>query len=181
MALVDLMAVVPFYIGFFSSSQSLHLVRTLRILRAFKFYRYSVGLQLLARGFYRAKEELKALGFATFVLVFLSHAAIYECEHAYQPDAFGSLDDAFWFTCVTVTTVGYGDLYPVTSAGRVVAILTFVTGITLFGTFTAVMGSSFATALREQLVESLANERVRQIGSLDDSTSMEPRGADATK
>ncbi len=151
MAIVDFMAVVPFYIGFFVGDETLHLIRTLRVLRLLKFYRYSAGLQLLAIGFYRAREELKALGFATLVLVLVSQAAIYECERSVQSDKFESLDDAFWFTCVTVTTVGYGDLSPQSTAGRLVSIITFVTGITLFGTFTAVMGSAFASVLREQI------------------------------
>lgn len=150
MAIVDLVAFVPFFVGFFVPIATLHLIRTLRILRLLKFYRYSLGLQLLAVGFHRAREQLKALGFATFVLVFVSHAAMYECERYAQPDKFGSLDDAFWFACVTVTTVGYGDIYPVTTAGRIVSMLTFITGVTLFGTFTAVMGSTFAAVLREQ-------------------------------
>ena len=153
MALVDLVAFLPFYVGFLVSEHSLHLIRTLRILRLLKFYRYSLGLQLLAIGFFRARAQLKSLGFATFVLVFTSHAAIFECERYAQPELFNSLDDAFWFTCVTVTTVGYGDMYPVTTAGRIVSVLTFVTGITLFGTFTAVMGSAFASVLRQQLSE----------------------------
>ena len=142
MALVDLAAFVPFYVGFFVPEGTLHLIRTLRVVRLLKFYRYSTGLQILALGFYRAREQLKALGFATFVLVFVSQGAMYECERYAQPDKFGSLDDAFWFACVTVTTVGYGDVFPVTGIGRFVAMITFVTGITLFGTFTAVMGSS---------------------------------------
>jgi len=83
--------------------------------------------------------------------VLVSQAAIYECERTVQKDKFSSLDDAFWFTCVTVTTVGYGDISPETTAGRIVSIMTFVTGITLFGTFTAVMGSAFASVLREQI------------------------------
>ena len=150
MALVDLIAVIPFYVGFFVPESALHLIRTLRILRLLKSYRYSAGLQLLALGFYRVREQLKALGFATFVLIFASHAAMYECERHAQPESFRTIGDAFWFTCVTVTTVGYGDMFPITSAGRVVAMLTFVLGTTLFGTFAGVMGSAFAAVLREQ-------------------------------
>ena len=150
MALIDLLAIVPFYVGFFVSDHTLHLIRTLRVLRLLKVYRRSQGLQLLARGFYKVRYELRALGFAVFVTIFASHAAIYEAERYAQPDKFGSLPDAFWFTCTTVTTVGYGDLYPVTAVGRVVAVLTFIIGITLVGTFTGVMGSAFASVLREE-------------------------------
>jgi len=150
MAFVDLIAILPFYIGFFVPESQLHLIRTLRILRLLKSYRHSEGLQLLAIGFFRVRKQLRALFFATFVLVFASHAAIYECERHAQEDKFASIGDALWFTCVTITTVGYGDLYPITAAGRIVAILTFVCGTTLFGTFAGVMGSAFATVLQEQ-------------------------------
>ena len=153
MAMVDLIAFLPFYVGFLVSEDTLHLIRTLRILRLLKYYRYSLGLQLLAVGFNRAREQLKAIGFATFVLVFVSHAAMYECERHAQPEQFGSLVDAFWFACVTVSTVGYGDIYPLTTAGRIVSMFTFITGVTLFGTFTAVMGSTFAAVLSEQFDE----------------------------
>ena len=157
-AIVDIVAVVSFYAGFFLPAATLHLIRTLRILRLLKFYRYSVGLQLLGLGFYRAREELKAIGFATFVLIFASQAATYESERYAQPEVFGSLSDAFWFTCVTVTTVGYGDTYPVTTAGRIVTMLTFVVGGTLFGTFAGVMKSAFAGGPKEQLSTEINDE-----------------------
>jgi voltage-gated potassium channel len=122
----------------------------MRTLRLLKLYRYSRGLQLLARGFNQALDQLKALGFAVFVTAFASQGAMYEAERYAQPETFGSLIDSFWFTVVTVTTVGYGDMYPITLAGRIVAILTFITGITLVATFTGVMGSSFAVVFQEE-------------------------------
>lgn len=133
-------------------------MRTLRILRLFKFFRYSRSLQLLAVAFYRARSHLKALGFAVLVLVLFSHAAIYECERAAQPEKFTTAFDAIWFSCVSITTVGYGDIFPVTVIGRIVTMLTFVAGIMIFGTFAAVMNSSFAEMLEEELESGKAEE-----------------------
>ncbi len=166
MDLVDLVAVLPFYVGFFVPEGTLHLIRTFRILRLLKFYRYSTGLQILAFGFWRVRHQLQALGFATIVLLFVSQGAMYECERHAQPEIFGDLGDAFWFACVTVTTVGYGDMFPVTTMGRIIAMATFVAGITCFGTFTAMMGSAFATTLKQEMEKQNvdANQGVRLDG-----------------
>ena len=150
-AIIDFVAIIPFYAGFFVPREHLHLVRTLRILRLFKFFRYSRSLQLLAVAFYRVRRHLNALGFAVLVLVLFSHAAIYECERTAQPEKFATAFDAIWFSCVSITTVGYGDIFPVTVIGRIVTMLTFVAGIMIFGTFAAVMNSSFAELLEQEL------------------------------
>lgn len=172
MGIVDLISILPFYIGFFVPVHRLHLIRTLRILRLLKLYRYSPGLQLLALGFYRARDQLRAIAFAIFVLVFASQAAMYEAERYAQPEVFESLDDSFWFTCVTVTTVGYGDIYPITPAGRIVALITFILGVTLVATFTGVMGSAFASVLREKLeYEEAMASKDRSPPDSDGSTS----------
>ena len=157
-AIIDFLAIVPFYVGFFVTREHLHLVRTMRILRLLKFFRYSRSLQLLAVAFYRARSHLQALGFAVLVLVLFSHAAIYEAERYVQPDKFGSAFDAIWFSCVSITTVGYGDIAPITPLGRIVTMITFVAGIMIFGTFAAVMNTSFAEMLEENLEEEPAKE-----------------------
>ena len=149
MAIIDLISVLPFYAGFIASESSLHMIRTLRILRLLKEFRYSRGLQLIMRGFDRVKDQLRALAFGLSVLLAVSTAAMYEAERGAQPEAFGSLLDSLWLTCVTVTTVGYGDMYPVTTAGRVICLLTFIAGVSLFATFTAVMGSAFVSIWEE--------------------------------
>lgn len=153
LAVIDLVAVLPFFITLSGSLRSLRLVRTLRmlfILRLFKLYRYNIALQNVMHGFRKVKDELAVVGFVVVIMVIFSAMAIHEFEHDAQPERFGRLSDAVWWSCVTLTTVGYGDLYPVTVGGRIIAVLTMVVGIGIFGTFISLVGSSFLTTMREQ-------------------------------
>ena len=116
--LIDVIAVVPFWVGFICPAQYLGLVRTLRILRLLKFFRYSRGLQLTALKFYRAYHNLKGLAFSIGIMWLFFAIVCLELERAGQPDEFGSLVDVAWFTIVTGTTVGYGDASPSTFFGK---------------------------------------------------------------
>jgi len=115
MDLVDLISVAPFYIGFFVPAQSLRLVRTLRILRLFKIYRYNDALKSFVASFSMIKKELQIIGVAILVLVFMSATAEYEFERVAQPEMFAKYSDSLWWSLITLTTVGYGDMYPVTT------------------------------------------------------------------
>lgn len=148
---IDLLAIVPFWVGFFVPPQWLGLIRSLRILRLLKFFRYSRGLQLVALGFYRAYSQLKYLAFPVAVAIMFSTVAMYEAEHLAQPEAFSSLFDAFWFSMVTATTVGYGDISPATIIGKVIAMATFVSVLSLFAGFIGVLGSSLSKVLDEEI------------------------------
>lgn len=116
---IDAVAVIPFWIGFICPVEYLGIVRTLRILRALKFFRYSRGLQLTALKFYRAYHNLKGLVFSVGIVWLFFAIACLELERKEQPESFGSLLDVAWFTVVTGTTVGYGDASPVTIYGKI--------------------------------------------------------------
>ena len=148
--MIDLLAILPFYLGLAVDLRSLRLVRTLRILRLFKLYRYNAALQNVMHGFRKVKDELAVVGFVVVIMVMFSSVAIYEFEHETQPDKFRRLSDAMWWSFVTLTTVGYGDLYPVTAGGRMIAMITMAVGIGIFGTFISLIGSSFISTMREE-------------------------------
>ena len=149
LAVIDLLAVLPSLIGLAINFRALKLVRTLRILRLFKLYRYNTALQNVMSGFRQVKDELSVVGFVVIIMVMFSSVAIFEFEHQVQPERFRSLSDAVWWSFATLTTVGYGDLYPITMGGRIIAILTMIVGIGIFGTFISLVGSSFLTTMRE--------------------------------
>jgi voltage-gated potassium channel len=151
LGLIDLLAIFPFWIGFFVPAEWLGIVRSLRVLRLFKFFRYSRGLQLVAIGFRRAFDQIKYLCFPVVIAILFSTVAMYEAEHAAQPKAFESLFDAFWFTMVTATTVGYGDISPTTVIGKVIAMVTFVSVLSLFAGFIGVIGSALSKILDEEV------------------------------
>jgi voltage-gated potassium channel len=150
LALVDLLAILPFYVELAVDMRTLRLVRTLRILRLFKLYRYNAALQNVMRGFRKVKDELAVVGFVLVIMVMFSSVAIYEFEHETQPKEFSRLTDAMWWSFVTLTTVGYGDLTPITAGGRIIATITMAVGIGIFGTFISLIGSSFIDTMREQ-------------------------------
>jgi len=127
------------------------MVRTLRIVRLLKYFRYSRSLQLIALGFYRAMPQLKALGFSMLIIGLFCTVAIYEAERHAQPDQFGSLLDATWFTIVSVFTVGYGDLCPKTILGRIVAVFTFIVALSICAGIVGVLGNSFGKVLEEEV------------------------------
>lgn len=151
MAVVDLVAIIPFWIGFFVPTSWLGIIRTMRVFRLVKLFRYSRGLQLVALGFYRSFRQLKYLAFPVVIAVIFSTVAMYEAEHIAQPDAFDGLFNAFWFTTVTVTTVGYGDISPVTMPGKLIAMLTFLTVLSLFAGFIGVVGNAMSKVLDEEV------------------------------
>ena len=116
--MIDLLAFVPFWVGLFLPSPFMGVVRSFRILRLLKFFRYSRTLQLTALKFYRAYHNLKGIAFSIGIVWLFFTAICLDLEHKAQPEKFGSLLDGVWFTIVTATTVGYGDASPVGLWGK---------------------------------------------------------------
>lgn len=151
MAIVDLIAVLPFYIGFMVDLRSLRLIRTLRVLRLLKIYRYNLALQSFIKSYHSVKGELFILMVVIGILVFFSATVMYECERHAQPEVFAKYTDSIWWSVVTLTTVGYGDKYPITEVGRWTAMITLVFGLGVFGTFLSLIGSAFINTMQERL------------------------------
>ncbi|MDE0866796.1 MAG: ion transporter [Rubripirellula sp.] len=123
---IDFIAIVPFWAGMFAPVEYLGIVRSLRILRSLKFFRYSRELQLTALKFYRAYHNMKGLFFSIGFLWLFFAVICLELEQEQQPEKFGSLFDAAWFTIITGTTVGYGDAFPITFYGRIFVALMLI-------------------------------------------------------
>ncbi|HEY5960682.1 MAG TPA: ion transporter [Polyangiaceae bacterium] len=142
-SIVDLLAVLPFYVGFLVDLRVLRLIRTLRMLRLFKLHRYNTALRSFVTSIRSVRDQLGALGIVVLFFVMLSSSILFECEHLAQPQVFAKFSDAVWWCITTLTTVGYGDKFPITSAGRVTATFTVVFGLGVFGTFISVIGGAF--------------------------------------
>jgi voltage-gated potassium channel len=151
MAVVDLLAVLPFYVSSLIDLRSLRLVRTLRVLRLFKLERHNHALQNLLNAFHRVRHEFAIVGFAALVVVWCSSLAVFELEREVKDGGFGRLSDAVWFVLVTVTTVGYGDKVPHTAGGKFVAGCTMIAGLALFGTFISLIGTAFLEEVRRSI------------------------------
>ncbi len=150
MAIIDLLVILPFYLGMFLDLRSLRLVRILRILQLLKIYRYNRAMQGFVATFRKVLPQLEVVGIVVLLVTVISSTAMFECEHEAQPDKFRNLADAIWWCIVTLTTVGYGDAYPITHAGRWVAGFTVLVGLGIFGTFVSLIGGAFISVLQEE-------------------------------
>ena len=166
MAIIDLLAILPFYLGFLIDLRTLRLFRALRALRLFKLYRYTNAMKKIKNAFVRVRYEFAVVGFAVLTLGWVCATMLYELEREAQPQAFGRFSDSAWYTIVTLTTVGYGDKVPITFGGRAIAVVMMVAGLGLFGTFVSLVGSAFLEELRREDIQEAVRkqENPYQIG-----------------
>ena len=150
LGLFDLIAIFPFWIGFVVPKQCLGFVRTLRVLRLLKFFRYSRNLQLTFIKFYRAYHNIKVIAFSIGIIWLFFAVACLKLEYSSQPENFESLLDAAWFTIVTGTTVGYGDIYPISLPGKIFVGLMLVPIIATIGASIAAVSTAFDKVQAEE-------------------------------
>lgn len=142
LALVDLLAVAPYYLPRLGLNLlTLRAFRLLRLLRLLKLGRYSEALQRLGRVVHQKRFELASTAVIAAFLLVVAAALLHAAEGVAQPDRFGSLPDAMWWAVVTMTTVGYGDVYPVTPLGRVLGSIVAFLGVGLFALPTGILGA----------------------------------------
>ncbi|MBD1208916.1 MAG: potassium channel family protein [Ignavibacteria bacterium] len=148
--LLDLAIIVATFAPFITVNLIvLRLVRLLRILRLAKLGRMSIAIRRLSKAVASRKYELLfTMGLAVTVLVF-GATALHLIEGDLQPDKFGSIPRAMWWSVVTLTTIGYGDVYPITVLGKIFAALVAVAGIGLIAMPTGILASAFSEAVRD--------------------------------
>lgn len=127
--IIDFLAVVPAILFFFPDAQSIRAIRLLRLARLLKLFHANAALDRIAYAFAKNRSELLIFTFIAFVALYLAAVGIYHFEHAAQPDAFGSIPQSLWWAVATLSTVGYGDVYPVTVGGRVFTGIVLLVGI----------------------------------------------------
>ncbi len=150
MALVDLLAILPFFFEFLPAMRVLRLLRIVQVLQLFKLARYSDATDMLVRVIRSKKEELSVTLGIGVVLIIISSTLVYYAENDVQPDKFTSILSTMWWSVITLATVGYGDVYPVTALGRIFGALTALFGISLFALPTALIGTGFVEELNRK-------------------------------
>jgi voltage-gated potassium channel len=148
--MVDLLAVLPFYLTLGFDLRTVRAFRLLRLFRILKLARYSRAMRRIHRAFVISREELYLFGAVGLILLYLSAVGIYHFEHVVQPDVFRSLFDSLWWAVCTLTTVGYGDIYPITTGGKCFTLLVLMIGIGLIAVPTGLIASGFAKARAEE-------------------------------
>lgn len=148
LAVIDFLAFAPFYISTFVLID-LRILRIFRLLRLLKLTRYSPALNILWAVVVTQRRALTAALLVMGTALMFSSSIVYVCEHKAQPDAFGSIPKAMWWSIATLTTVGYGDTTPVTVMGRIFGALTMVLGIGMLALPTGVIATGFATEIKK--------------------------------
>jgi voltage-gated potassium channel len=151
LTLIDLLAILPFYLSFLPVDlRVLRMLRLLRIFRLAKLTRYSTSIRLFGRVFKDKKEELLLTCMLMLGLIVIVSSLMYFAEHDAQPDKFPDIPSTMWWSVVTLTTVGYGDIYPVTTIGKIFAGISAVLGIGMFALPTGILGASFVEEIQKQ-------------------------------
>lgn len=152
MALVDLFAILPFYIPFITNVdlRMLRLLRLIRMIRIFKLNRYTTSLSVISNVLIRKKEQLISSVFVVFILMLISSILMYYFEHDAQPDVFENAFSGLWWAIATLTTVGYGDIYPITFLGKIISAVIALLGIGMVAVPTGIISAGFSEELEEQ-------------------------------
>ncbi len=148
--LVDLVAILPPLIALAIDLRSIRIVRVFRLFRGFKVIRYNNAIHKFKAAISSIKEELILFVFATVVLLYLASVGIYYCEYEAQPDIFISVFHCFWWAVVTLTTVGYGDMYPVTVGGKIFTSIISLIGIGIVAVPTGLLVSALTRPVKEE-------------------------------
>ena len=149
--IVDLVAIVPFYVSL--GGIDLLAVRALRLFRVFhilKVLRYSKALHRYRRALVLAREEILLFLLAAGILLYLSAVGIYYFERGAQPEHFQSILHSLWWAVATLTTVGYGDIYPVTTGGRVFTFVVLVCGLGIVAAPSGLIAAALSRAREEE-------------------------------
>lgn len=151
MALVDLISILPFYLPFLIKSdlRLLRTIRLIRIFRIFKLQRYTNALDSVINVFKKKKEQLLSSIFVVLILMLISSIFMYYCEHDVQPDKFDNAFSGLWWAIATLTTVGYGDIYPITIFGKILSAFLAILGIGLVAVPTGIISAGFSEELEE--------------------------------
>ena len=151
--LVDLIAIVPYFLQSLIPGLDLRILRVVRVLRILKLSHYSSALEDLIAAIYAERSSLISALYLLALSILITSSLIHYAEHHVQPDKFGTIPDAMWWSIVTLTTLGYGDTVPVTGYGKVIGALTALSGVFTLALLSGIVASAFTTRLRRQEIE----------------------------
>jgi voltage-gated potassium channel len=152
--IVDLLAILPFYLRMAIDLRMLRAFRVFRVFRALKLVRYNRALRRFHIAGGIIKEELVLFFITTSILIFISASGIYFFENATQPELFKSIFHSLWWAIVTLTTVGYGDVFPITAGGKIFTFFVLIIGV---GVITVPAGLVASALSKARVIEQ--NER----------------------
>lgn len=155
MALIDLFAILPFYIPFIFpvDLRVLRTLRVVRLFRIFKFNRYTNALNQISAVFRKKSSQLFSSMFIVFLLMIIASVIMYNVENPAQPEKFDNAFSGLWWAIATLTTVGYGDIYPITPLGRILSAVIALLGIGLVAVPTGIVSAGFMEQIDKESSE----------------------------
>jgi len=182
--LIDLLAILPALLPFFTTVD-LRWLRILRLLRMFKISHYSSALEDFFSAIYHERSAFAGALYLFCITLFLSSALMYLVEHSAQPDVFSSIPETLWWSLITLTTVGYGDVAPITAIGKVIGGFTAIMGVCVVALMTGIVTTAFSAqiARRQDLLEAeilialedgvISEDELAKIKQLQDQLNLE--------
>ncbi len=145
MGVIDLLSILPFYLPYIIKIdlRVIRVLRLFRLLRLLKLNRHSNSLKLIINVFKRTKSDILITVFIVSLLLILSATLMYNIENNAQPEAFANIGEALWWAVATLTTVGYGDIYPVTGIGKILSGIIALLGIGIVALPTGIISSAY--------------------------------------
>ncbi len=148
--IIDLLAILPFYIASGVDLRSIRIFRLFRLFRIFKMFCYSRAIERLKNAFFSIKEELILFAVAAAFLLYISSVGIYYFENEAQPEQFKSVFHCLWWSIITLTTVGYGDVYPITAGGKIFTSIIALIGIGVVAVPTGLVASALTEVIENE-------------------------------
>ena len=148
--IIDLLAILPFYLASGIDLRSIRIFRLFRLFRVFKLLKYNDALDRVSDAFASVKKELVVFGVATIFLLYVAAVGIYYCENPSQPEQFKSVFHSLWWAVTTLTTVGYGDMYPITVGGKIFTTFVVFIGMGMVAIPTGLLASSFVKTFNDK-------------------------------
>lgn len=150
--LIDLISILPFYLQFFVPGTDLRILRVVRLLRTFKLSHFNSAIEDLFSALYHARASVYSTIYLFLIALLLTSTAMYHVEHELQPDKFGSIPAAMYWSVISLTTVGYGDVTPVSSLGKFISAITAFLGVSSVAMLTGVVASAFANQVERRKI-----------------------------
>ena len=152
LGLVDLLSILPFYLPYIITIdlRVMRVLRLLRLLRLLKLNRHSKSLKLIGTVLKNTKNDILVTVFMVFILLVLASTLMYSLENEAQPEAFENIGQALWWAVATLTTVGYGDIYPITGLGKLLSGVIALLGIGIVALPTGIISSAYIDEVQKQ-------------------------------
>lgn len=148
--IIDLLAILPFYLSFGIDLRSVRIFRILRVFRILKLARYNSAIDRFKKAASSAKEEIVLFAIITGILLYLAAFGIYIFENEAQPEKFASVFHSLWWAVSTLTTVGYGDVYPVTMGGKIFTFFILIIGLGIVTVPAGIVASALSTSVKKK-------------------------------